>query len=93
LGKLEKGFAAGAILAAFAVGGVLYAIYPNMFTPNYATPTTGQSYTTGQTTTAAQNTQPAQTNSTSNSTGTSSQNSTGTGQSGVSGAQSSGSGY
>jgi len=89
MGKLEKGFAIGAVLAAVAVGGVLYSIYPNMFTPNYANSGSGQSYTTGQTTTAAQNTQATQTNSTS----TSSQNSTGTGQSAASGTQSSGSGY
>lgn len=36
MGKLEKGFAVGAVAAAAILGGVLYALYPNGFTPGYA---------------------------------------------------------
>jgi hypothetical protein len=36
MGKLEKGFAVGAVAAAAVLGAVLYALYPDGFNPSYA---------------------------------------------------------
>ena len=54
LEKLEKGFAVGAVVAAFALGGLLYAVYPNSFSGYSSTNTasTDQLYTGEETSTA-----------------------------------------
>jgi hypothetical protein len=94
--RLEKSFAIGSVLTAIALGGLLYAVYPNNFNPNSSAKT--QSY--GSTTTAAVQQAPATTNATTganSAASTPAQNSTGGSQNTVAPsptpAPSTGSGY
>jgi hypothetical protein len=48
LEKLDKGFAVGAIVAAFALGGLLYIVYPNGFSGFSSTYSAASTSDTGQ---------------------------------------------